>query len=44
MNKPAFDQLKNKPAFKLFIGLLVVLLVIKLGSAGYDFGHWLKAR
>jgi hypothetical protein len=44
MNKPALNQLKNKPAFKLFIGLLIVLLIIKLGSAGYEFGQWLKTK
>ena len=44
MYKPAFNQLKNKPAFKLFIGLVIFLLVIKLGTAGYEFGHWLKTR
>jgi hypothetical protein len=44
MNKPAFDQLKNKPVYKIFIVLLIVLLMIKMGAAGYEFGQWLKTR
>jgi hypothetical protein len=44
MNKPAFDRIKNKPVFKIFIALLIVLLMIKMGIAGYEFGQWLKTR
>jgi len=44
MNKPAFNQFKNKPAFKIFICLVIILLAIKAGAMGYEFGQWLKAR
>jgi hypothetical protein len=42
MNKPAFDQLKNKPAAKILMCLLITLLAVKIGTAGYEFGQWLK--
>ncbi|SDP57682.1 hypothetical protein SAMN05428975_1887 [Mucilaginibacter sp. OK268] len=48
MTSPYFDQFKNKPIYKILLVLLIMVLVLKIGYeigyAGYQFGHWLKAR
>jgi hypothetical protein len=37
-----FAKYKDQIAFKITIGILAVLMVIKIAMLGYGFGQWLK--
>jgi predicted ABC-type exoprotein transport system permease subunit len=42
MTNSIFNKIKDKPLVKVIACILVVVLIIKIGALGYEFGQWLK--
>ena len=38
------EKHQHQKKFQIVIGFIAVVLIIKIGFSGFEFGHWLKNR